>query len=148
MLMGQEDRFSVDVDVAGPYSTVSERMFEEAAKRVGLPVNPPDDFSGDHIEWIGPLRLCLAPPAANVLTLWQGSRLSVFTLPLPDLIASKLIRYDPTDQGDIQFIVSQQRVSFEEVEGAVDRLPNPFREDALVRENLRNLCSDMLRWNV
>jgi hypothetical protein len=59
MLMGEEDRFSVDVDIAGPYSIVNERALAAAAQQIGLPVNPPEDFSGDHIEWVGPTRLCL-----------------------------------------------------------------------------------------
>jgi hypothetical protein len=146
MLMGQEDRFSVDVDVAGPYSTANERALAAAAEQAGLPVNPADDFSSDHIEWVGPLRLCLAPPSKDSLVLWQGGRLTIFTVPPPDLIASRLIRYDPTDQADIQFLVVHQRVRFEDVERAADRLPDPFRHDALVRENLENLRRDLLRW--
>jgi len=147
MLMGEEDRFSLDVDVAGPYSTVNQGALAAAAQEIGLPVNPPEDFGGDHIEWIGPLRLCLARPTDDVVVLWQGSRLNVFTLPPSDLIASKLIRYDPTDQADIQFLTVQQRMCIEDVERAVGRLPEPFREDALVRENLLNLRRDLLRWN-
>ena len=148
MLLGEEDRFSLDVDVAGPYSNVNERALAAAAQVIGLPVNPPDDFSGDHIEWVGPLRLCLARPSGDTLDLWQGSRLSLFTVPPPDLIASKLIRYDPTDQGDIQFIVVHQRISFDEIERAVERLPDPFRRDTLVCDNLKNLRGDIQRWNV
>jgi hypothetical protein len=146
MLMGQEDRFSVDVDVAGPYSTANERALAAAAEQVGLPVNPADDFSSDHIKWVGPLRLCVARPSDDALVLWQGSRLVIFTLPPPDLIASRLIRYDPTDQADIQFLIVHQRLHFEELERAVDRLPDPFRHDALVRENLENLRRDLPRW--
>ncbi len=146
MLLGEEDRFSVDVDVAGPYSTVNERALAAAGQLIGLPVNPPDEFHGDHIEWVGPLRLCLARPSDDILILWEGIRLTVFTLPLPDLIASKLIRYDPTDQADIQFLAVHHRLRFEEVEQAVARLPGPFRGDAIVRENLENLSRDLLRW--
>ena len=62
MLLGEEDRISLDVDIAGPYSQVNEAMLRSAAAQIGLPVNPPADFAGDHIEWIGPLRLCLADP--------------------------------------------------------------------------------------
>src|SRR5712691_12826160 len=51
MLMGEEDRFSVDVDVAGPYSIVNERNLAEVGQKIGLPVNPPEDYAGDHIEW-------------------------------------------------------------------------------------------------
>src|SRR5439155_1721427 len=63
MLLGEEGRISLDVDIAGPYSKVNEAQLRRAAAEIGLPVNPPEDFSGDHIEWIGPLRLCLADPA-------------------------------------------------------------------------------------
>jgi hypothetical protein len=148
MLMGEEGRFSVDLDVAGPYSTVSERVLAAAAQKVGLPVNPTEDFTADHIEWVGPARLCLAAPAPDTaVVLWQGSRLTVFSLPPADLIASRLIRYDPTDQADIQFLVTHFPVRFEDVARAVDRLPGAFRDDALVRENLENLRRDLLRWN-
>ena len=147
MLMGEEDRFSVDLDVAGPYSTVNEAGLETAARQIGLPVNPPEDFSGDHIEWVGPARLCLAEPSReNAVVLWQGSRLTLFTLPPSDLIASRLIRYDPTDQTDIQFLLVQFRLRFEDVAEAVDRLPAIFRNDTLVRENLANFRRDLQRW--
>jgi hypothetical protein len=147
MLLGEEDRFSVDVDVAGPYSTVNERALAAAAQQIGLPVNPPEDFPADHIEWVGPTRLCLAPPSAETaVVLWGGSRLTVFTLPPADLVASRLIRYDPTDQADIQFLVIHSRVRFEEVAQAVNRLPATFRDDALVHDNLNNLRRDFARW--
>jgi len=148
MLMGEEGRSSLDVDVAAPYSTVDETMLRAAAAQIGLPVNPPEDFAGDHIEWIGPLRLCLAEPgAAGRVVLWQGARLAIFTVGPADLAASKLIRYDPTDQADIQFLMVNGRVGFEDVARAVERLPAPFRQDAVVRENLANLSRDWRRWS-
>ena len=49
MLMGQEDRSSLDIDVAAPYSSANERTLTEAAKQIGLPLNPADDYEGDHI---------------------------------------------------------------------------------------------------
>jgi len=147
MLLGQEDRFSVDVDVAAPYSAVNLGAFEAAAQRIGLPVNPTEDHSGDHIEWVGPARLCLARPTPEqTIVLWQGARLTVFTLPPADLIASRLIRYDPIDQADIQFLMVQARVQVEDVAQAVQRLPPAFRADALVKENLGNLRRDAQRW--
>jgi hypothetical protein len=146
MLMGQEDRSSLDIDVAAPYSSANERTLTEAAKQIGLPLNPADDYEGDHIEWVGPLRLCLASPEENSMILWQGSRVTAFTLPIPDLIASRLIRYDPTDQADIQFMLVHQPVSIEDISQAVTRLPAAFREDALVQENLKNLQRDLPRW--
>ncbi len=146
MLMGQEDRSSLDIDVAAPYSSANERTLTEAAKQIGLPLNPADDYEGDHIEWVGPLRLCLASPEENSMILWQGSWITAFTLPIPDLIASRLIRYDPTDQADIQFMLVHQPASIEDISLAVTRLPAAFREDALVQENLKNLQRDLPRW--
>ncbi|MEK7686120.1 MAG: hypothetical protein AAB466_11925 [Verrucomicrobiota bacterium] len=147
MLMGEEGRISVDVDVAGPYSTVNEAALAVAAREARLPVNPPEDFAGDHLEWVGPARLCLAAPRPDEsVVLWQGKWLTVFTLPPADLAASRLIRYDPIDQADIQFLSVHCRVRYEEVAQAVHRLPTAFRHDALVRENLENLQRDMRRW--
>ncbi len=147
MLMGEEDRFSMDIDVAGPYSQVNERSLAEAALKIGLPVNPAVDFPGDHIEWVGPGRLCLVPPSSvSAVVLWQGKQLTIFTLPPADLIASKLIRYDPTDQADIQFLMIHTRTKFEDAAQAVERLPDSFRNDSLVRDNLNNLQRDAQRW--
>jgi hypothetical protein len=147
MLLGEEGRISLDVDIAGPYSQVNETMLRSAAAQIGLPVNPPADFAGDHIEWIGPLRLCLADPSAGGrVVLWQGAHLTIFTVSAPDLAASKLIRYDPSDQADIQFLMVNGRVGIEEMAGAVERLPAAFRADIMVRENLKNLNRDCQRW--
>jgi hypothetical protein len=147
MLLGEEDRFSLDIDVAAPYSSVDEHALAVTAEQIGLPVNPPEDFQSDHIEWVGPARLCLAAvdPEDRVF-LWRGSRLDVFTVTLADLAASKLIRYDPLDQADIQFLMLHGKLAFDDVATAVQRLPLPFRNDVLVRENLANLKRDLTRW--
>lgn len=147
ILLDEPDRTSLDVDVAGPYSDVDEGDLRRAAASVGLPVNPDDDYAGDHIEWIGPLRLCLQPPVAGRgLTLWQGAKLRVRTGTVADLIASKLIRYDEIDRADIQYILARGGVPFSEIEDAAERLPSPFARDPLVRENLINLKTDMALW--
>lgn len=147
MLLGEESRTSLDVDVAAPYSRLDETDFRAAAVSAGLPVNPPSDYQDDHIEWIGPLRLCLADPvAAGEIVLWKGALLTVVTASPADLVASKLIRYDPTDQADIQFLLTQAQLRFADIPPAVERLPAAFRGDPLVRENLDNLRRDTARW--
>jgi hypothetical protein len=147
ILLDEPDRTSLDVDVAAPYSTVDQVDLWHAAQEIGFPVNPADDYSGDHIEWVGPLRLCLPPPVAGTeLTLWQGARLRIQTGSLAALIASKLIRYDELDRGDIQYLLAQGRVSFFEVESAVSRLPAGFATDSVVQDNLVNLKADMQLW--
>ena len=80
------------------------------------------------------------------MILWQGERLTIKTASVTELVASKLIRYDEIDQGNIQYLCSQSPISFADAESAVRRLPPPFNTDALVLENLENLRNDLVMW--
>lgn len=147
ILLDEPGRTSLDIDVAAPYSRADYAELSRAATDAGLPINPPDDYRHDHIEWISAMRLCLAPPdPASEILLWQGAQLVLKTVPVPQLIASKLIRYDSVDRGDVQYLCKQGRVTWEEVAAAVERLPSPFTRDVLVRENLAILREDMKMW--
>jgi hypothetical protein len=147
ILLGEQDRISLDIDVAAPYSKANLPDLQQAAQQAGLPINPEDGAAGDHIEWVSPLRLCLPVPSpGNEMILWRGRKLTLKTGSPEALIASKLIRYDPIDQADIQFLCSQRAIDFANIEAAVATLPPPFAEDALVRENLANLKRDMVIW--
>ncbi len=147
ILLDEPDRTSLDIDVAGPYSDVDYGAFRHAAEEAGLPVNPREDTGKNHIEWIQALRLCLPKPSPERTTvLWQGARLTVKSGSPADLIASKLIRYDAIDQGDIQYLLTQARVTYAEVADAVNRLPAPFNDDCMVLENLENFRADAELW--
>jgi hypothetical protein len=147
ILLDEPDRTSLDIDVAAPYSDADLGALKVAAAQAGIPVNPAEETSGNHIEWIQPLRLCLpAPSPENEMLLWQGRRLTIRSGSLSDLIASKLIRYDDIDQGDIQYLAKQSKVSFSDVEDSARRLPPPFNSDAVVLENLENLRGDLDMW--
>jgi len=149
ILLDEPDRTSLDVDVAGPYSQADEADLSRAAESVGLPVNPDEEYGGDHIEWVGPLRLCLQSPVAGTeMTLWQGSKLCIQSAPVADLVASKLIRYDEIDRSDVQYLVTQAGTTYAEIEAAAERLPAPFARDPLVHDNLLNLRTDMSMWGV
>jgi hypothetical protein len=52
ILLGEPDRTSLDIDVAGPYSSVDMGEMRRVAEQVGCPINPSSDFDKDHIEWI------------------------------------------------------------------------------------------------
>ena len=65
-----------------------------------------------------------------------------------DLVASKLIRYDEIDRSDVQYLLTQSRAPFSDIEEAAGRLPSPFARDPLVRDNLENLRADMAMWGV
>ena len=147
MLLDEPERTSLDVDVAAPYSVVDVGDLRQAAAAAGLPLNPPDEYAADHLEWISAVRLCLAKPNPETdLLLWQGERLRVKTGSVPQLIASKLIRYDEIDRSDIQYLCRQSSVDMAAVSGAVDELPAPFNRDPLVLENLENFRVDLTLW--
>ena len=147
ILLDEPERTSLDIDVAAPYCRLDERAFRNAAAQAGLPVNPEPDTTGDHIEWISSLRLCLPKPSAKSdIVLWRGRHLTVITGAIPALIASKLIRYDAVDRSDVQYLLAQHPVVFKDVTAAVRALPPPFRRDAVVLENLGNLKKDMAIW--
>lgn len=147
ILLDEPERTSLDIDVAGPYSDADYGAIVRAAECAGLPVNPVEDTAANHIEWIQALRLCLpAPVPERTMLLWQGTRLTVKSGSPADLIASKLIRYDEIDQGDIQYLLAQSRVSFDDVADAVERLPPPFCDDSMVLENLENYRRDVELW--
>ncbi|MCL1888167.1 MAG: hypothetical protein FWF96_04785 [Kiritimatiellaeota bacterium] len=150
ILLGADERTSLDIDVAGPYSTVDDAGFAEASAAAGLPVNPAPGFASNHLEWVGPLRLCLPPPTpgARSMVLWQGAKLRIQTSPVEDLVASKLIRYDTSDQADIQFLCKASRLAAGAVAAAVANLPGPFNTDALVLENLANFKDDLAAWGM
>ncbi len=147
ILLDEEDRTSLDIDIAAPYSTVDYSDFSRAAEMSGLTINPETGTNEDHIEWISIVRLCLADPATTEsMVLWQGSKLTIFTVSPADLVASKLIRYDDIDKSDIHYLVFQMNISFESVVNAVTKLPAQFRDDMIVKENLLNLEQDIKLW--
>ena len=74
MMLDEPDRISLDVDVAAPYSQAVYPDLVRAAAAAGLPVNPPADFPGDHLEWIQAARLCLPPPFCDDPMLWDNWR--------------------------------------------------------------------------
>ena len=147
ILLDEPERTSLDIDVAAPYCRVDERVFRDAASNAGLPVNPELDTTKDHIEWISALRLCLPKPSADSdIVLWRGRNMTVKTVAIPALIASKLIRYDAVDRSDVQYLLAQHPVALSDVAVAVRSLPPPFNQDTVVLENLKNLRNDMAVW--
>lgn len=147
ILLDEEERTSLDIDVAGPYSSVPYEAFCDAAEKAGLRVNPDYHNGEEHIEWMSALRLCLARPDPKTeIILWQGRFLVVKTVAPEDLVASKLIRYDDIDISDIRYLILQMKIESADIIDAVERLPRPFKNDVLVRENLNNLLEDMKLW--
>lgn len=147
MLLDEPDRTSLDIDVAAPYCDADYGAICRAAERAGIPVNPSEATSSNHIEWVPPLRLCLPEPSPeNETVLWKGHHLTLKTGSPPELVASKLIRYDDIDQGDVQYLCAQADIQFADVKAAVERRPRPFRCDAVLLENLDSFRDDLNIW--
>lgn len=149
ILLDAPGRTSLDIDIAAPYSRVDQAALNAAAKRAGLPVNPESDYMAAHLEWVGPLRLCLPPPrnTHGELILWTGQHLTVASGSICDLVASKLIRYDEIDRGDVQYLFTQYRFQLSDVKTSIDNLPSPFNRDLLIQDNFENLKTDLNLWS-
>ena len=142
--LGAKIRVTADIDVALPYSKLELSDFAAASEKAGLPVNPAFGYQGAYIELVKPLMLTLPKPKSenSCVVLFQGVNLTVKTSSPADLIASKLYRYSEQDQEDILFLLRQGGVTLDAVREAVTRLPERFRDDVLVQENLANLAVD------
>ena len=147
ILLDEPARIRIDIDVAGPYSQADMADLRQAAESAGLPIDPEETFPRNHIEWVSAIRLALsAPDSRSEMILWRGRHLTTKTVSFPDLIASKLVRYDPVDQADVQYLVAQRSIDFAMIQEAVRHLPSPFNSDAVVLDNLLALKEDMARW--
>ena len=147
-LLGAKIRTTVDIDVAAPYSKIDLATFREASEKAGLPVNPPPGCQSAYLEIVGGRMLSLPEPAAGraPVVLFSGVNLTVATSPDADLVASKLVRYNDKDRGDVQFLAESSKLAFSDVENAVRRIPANIRDDVLVRENLENFRGDLAMW--
>lgn len=148
-LLGAKIRTTVDIDVASPYSRLEWMEFCAASASVGLPVNPEPGYQGAYIEYVEPLMLTLPKPKTNdedVVVLYKGFNLTVMTGSAADIIASKLYRYSDKDVSDIRFLMESSNVTLDDIREAVVRLPQRFRDDVVLRENLKNLETDSSMW--
>lgn len=147
-LLGAKIRVTADIDVALPYSQFDGVRFAEASAKAGLPVDPAFGYQGAYVELVKPLMLTLPKPMSDESRqeLFRGRNLVVRTGSGADLIASKLYRYSEQDREDIQFLMCRGGVSVDAVRNAVSRLPERFRDDVLVVENLANLEQDCALW--
>lgn len=146
-LLGAKIRVTADIDVVLPYSKIDMANFIDASNKVGLPVDPAMGYQGIYVETIKPLMLTLPTPVeGQQIVLFSGSNLTVRTCSASDLAASKLYRCGEQDLEDIQFLVQACGVTFDQIAESVSRLPQRFRDDVLVQENLENLKTDMVMW--
>jgi hypothetical protein len=63
LLLGQQERTSLDIDVAGPYSQADYADLQQACRAAGLPVNSDDLPAGEHMVTGARLATLLAGSA-------------------------------------------------------------------------------------
>ena len=63
ILLDAPERTSLDIDVAGPYSSGNMAEIACASQRAGLPLNPDPLYQGNHLEWVGAVAALFASSA-------------------------------------------------------------------------------------
>ena len=104
-----EGRTSRDLDVWRPASDYDRLELKRAAEAAGLLFDPKSTLEPGtpYLQIVEP-GLTELGPFTPVLHERMG-RLHVFRPPIENLIASKLIRAEPKDLGDIRFLISRHR---------------------------------------
>lgn len=146
LALGLEGRTTVDVDVL-PTSRFVDGDLRRACEGAGLLYNPPEkDFTEtDYLEVVPEETLVLPMPSPSrpYNTVFRGRRLTVLTPPAADLLIGKLKRLDPEDLADIAFLVARFELSEADLREAWSRLPERFRLDPVIADNLRYVIEDL-----
>ena len=109
-------------------------------------MNPSDKEHpvGDYLEVVPEQTLVLPEPGSHPdNTVFRGKRLAVRTPPAADLIVGKLKRLDPEDMADIQFLTGRFTLDEAPLREAFSRLPQRFRDDGVLADNLRYVIEDL-----
>ncbi|MCU0772601.1 MAG: hypothetical protein MUE94_12660 [Verrucomicrobia bacterium] len=131
---GMEGRTSSDLDIWKPASDYDRRELQRAAEDAGLLFDPKQTLDP------GQPYLQLVEPGLTQMGEFEPvfldrlGRLHLYRPPMENLIAAKLIRAEPKDLADIQFLASRHRPDLNRVREIVGRFNAPARERA--SENL------------
>jgi len=144
---GLEQRITIDIDVL-PASRFVEADLRRACAAADLGFNPSDKdlAEQDYLEVVPEETLVLPRPAPerSYNTIFRGLRLTVRTPPAADLVIGKLKRLDTEDFADVTFLIRQFRLTEADLKESFDRLPERFKADPVVEDNLRFVVEDLL----
>ncbi len=144
LALGFEGRTTVHIDVL-PASRFVDSELRAACAAAGLGWNPPDKDApqGDYLETVPAQTLVLPVPAAEYDVVFRGRHLTVRIPPAADLVIGKLKRLDPEDLSDIHYLVARFGLQESDLRNAFQRLPEKFRRDGVLIDNLRYVCEDL-----
>jgi len=131
---GMEGRTSADLDIWKPASDFDRRELKIAAEKAGLIFDPKQTLEP------GRPYLQLIEPGITQMGDFEPvfieriGRLQLYRPPVENLIAAKLIRAEPKDLGDIQFLTSRYRPDLRRVRKVIQQFSPQARERAV--ENL------------
>ncbi len=131
---GMDGRTSADLDIWKPASDFDRRELQLATEKAGLLFDPKQTLEPNRPY------LQLVEPGLTQLGNFEPvfieriGRLRLYRPPVENLIAAKLIRAEPKDLADIQFLVSRYRPDLNRVREIAGQFNAPARER--VTENL------------
>ena len=131
---GMDGRTSADLDIWKPASDYDRIELKTAAEKIGLLFDPKQTLEPDrpYLQLIEPGLTQLG--TFEPVLIERMGRLHLFRPPVENLIAAKLIRAEPKDLGDIQFLVSRHRPDLRRIRGIIAEFNPQARERAA--ENL------------
>ena len=131
---GMEGRTSADLDIWKPASDFDRRELKIAAEKAGLLFDPKQTLEPDrpYLQLVEPGLTQLGE--FEPVFIERLGRLYLYRPPVENLIAAKLIRAEPKDLGDIQFLVGQHRPDLKHVRKIIAKFNPRARERAM--ENL------------
>lgn len=147
MLHGEEYRATIDIDTIPNQSHYDREDLSQACDKAGILLDPTsfeDLESGKpYLQLLPEETLVLPRPRPNShLTPWSGNKLSMTTPSPEDLVISKLKRCDSVDIQDIAFLILRFKIKAEDLTEAFRRLPEHWKEDIILKENLENTLTD------
>ncbi len=145
LALGLTGRITIDIDVL-PNSRFIEADLNRACHSIGIGFNPQNKDIGeqDYLEVVPEETLVLPIPSEDVPynTVFRGRHLTVRTPPAADLVVGKLKRIEPEDLTDIEFLIARFDLKEGDIKESYSRLPRRFREDLVVKDNLRYILED------
>ena len=131
---GMDGRTSADLDIWKPASDYDRIELKAAAEKIGLLFDPKQTLDPDrpYLQLIEPGLTQLGN--FDPVLIERLGRLNLFRPPVENLVASKLIRAEPKDLGDIRFLVSRHRLDLRRVRKIIAEFNPQPRERAT--ENL------------
>ena len=131
---GMDGRTSADLDIWKPASDYDRADLKQAAEKAGLLFDPKQTLEPNrpYLQLVEPRLTQLG--AFEPVFIERIGRLQLYRPPVENLIASKLLRAEPKDLGDIRFLMSRHRPDMARIRKIIAEFNDPSRERAT--ENL------------